>query len=241
VQFDPRTVARDIPGVLDEVLPQLTPAIVAHFNSSARVFPVAALSEELLAGSTMQRAMLFELGCVVGEWLLQRSDGIDWPGCFAEANRRQRLYFDSRVTGQLKEGDRVLAEVVGTNLANALKEMSADSGQSIAIRPQIAGLEWIASGHGDFALGSKLIEVKCTTRRFSSPDYRQVAIYWLLSYAASIEGRGKEWRDLVLFNPRSGETVSMDFDTFLSITSGGRTKVELLQLFKTLVGSRQVR
>lgn len=109
------------------------------------------------------------------------------------------------------------------------------------IRPHIAGLEWIASGYGDFALGAKLIEVKCTTKRFSSPDYRQVAIYWLLSYAASIEGRGNEWRDLVLFNPRSGETVSMEFDAFLSIISGGRTKVDLLQLFKTLVGSRQVR
>jgi hypothetical protein len=241
VQFDPRTVAREIPGVLDEVLPRLTPSIVAQFNSSACVLPVAALPEELLTESTMQRAMLFELGCVVGEWLLERSDDIDWPSCFAEANRRQRLYFDSKTTGQLNAGDRILAEVAGTNLANALKGMSAESGKSIKIRPQIAGLEWISSGYGDFALGTKLIEVKCTTRRFSSPDYRQVAIYWLLSYAASIEGRGEEWRDLVLFNPRSGETVSMAFDTFLSITSGGRTKVDLLQLFKTLVGSRQMR
>lgn len=35
MQIDPRTVAREIPGVLNEVFPQLTPGIVAHFNASA--------------------------------------------------------------------------------------------------------------------------------------------------------------------------------------------------------------
>lgn len=35
MQFDPRTVARDIPGVFDEVFPQLTPGVVAYLNKSA--------------------------------------------------------------------------------------------------------------------------------------------------------------------------------------------------------------
>lgn len=86
-----------------------------------------------------------------------------------------------------------------------------------------------------------LIEVKCTAKRFSSSDYRQVAIYWLLSYAAAIEGRGEEWRDFVLLNPRSGMKVSMRFDSFLSVISSGRTKVDILQLFQALVGSRLTR
>jgi hypothetical protein len=241
MQFDPRTVARDIPGVLDEVFPQLTPAVVARLNQSALILPVTPLRQDLLVQSTLQRAMLFELGCVVGERLLEGGVGIDWSICFAEAVRRQRLYFDAKLPSQLTPGDQVLAETVGTNLATALRRMSRESGHTISIRPQIPGLEWIASGYGDFALGSALIEVKCTSKRFSSADYRQVAIYWLLSYAASVEGRGDQWRDLVLFNPRSGEKVSMKFDTFLSITSGGQTMVDLLQLFKTLVGSRQAR
>ena len=92
-----------------------------------------------------------------------------------------------------------------------------------------------------FSLGRTLIEVKCTAKRFSSSDYRQVAIYWLLSFAAAVEGRGEEWQDFVLLNPRSGQTVSMRFDAFLAVISSGRTKVDILQLFQSLVGSRHTR
>ncbi|WP_199731440.1 hypothetical protein [Paraburkholderia sp. RAU2J] len=131
-----------------------------------------------------------------------------------------------------------MAETVGRNLANSMTEMSLVSGRAIVIRPRIPGLEWIANGYGDFALGGTLVEVKCSVKRFSSADYRQVAIYWLLSYAASIEGHEAEWEDFVLLNPRSGEKVSMKFNAFLSIISSGRTKLDILQLFQSLVGSR---
>jgi hypothetical protein len=134
-----------------------------------------------------------------------------------------------------------LAKIVGGNLSKVLKEMSVEANLPIVLRPPIPGLEWISSGYGDFSLGDTLIEVKCTSKRFSSSDYRQVAIYWLLSYAAEIEGRGKEWRNFSLVNPRRGERVSMRFDNFLSIISSGRAKVDILQLFQSLVGSRLTR
>lgn len=241
MQFDPRTVAREIPGVFDEAFPQLTPGIVAHLNNSAFSMPVQPLQEELLVRSTLQRAMLFELGYTVGERILEGDVSINWPLCFAETLKRQRSYFDAKLPDKLAEWDQCLAETVGRNLANAMTEMSRASGCSIVTRPRIPGLEWIGSGHGDFALGSTLVEVKCTARRFSSADYRQVAIYWLLSYAAFIEGCGAEWQDFVLLNPRSGEKVSMKFDAFLSIIGSGRTKVDILQLFLSLVGSRLTR
>lgn len=241
MQFDPRTVAREIPGVFDEVFPQLTPGIVAHFNNSALIVPVQPLPQDLLLQSRLQRAMLFELGCMVGERLLEGSDGIDWESCFAETIRRQRAYFDAKLPDQLYAGDQLLAEIVGRNLATAMTEMRCSIGRPIVIRPRIPGLEWIANGYGDFSLGGTLVEVKCTAKRFSSADYRQVAIYWLLSFAASIEGHGDEWQDFALFNPRSGAKVSMKFDGFLSIISSGRTKVEILQLFQALVGSRLTR
>ncbi|WP_256943450.1 hypothetical protein [Achromobacter xylosoxidans] len=185
--------------------------------------------------------MLFELGYTVGERLLEGKTGIDWPSCFAETLRRQRAYFDAKLPDQLTAWDQSLAETVGRNLASSMIDMSHASGHPIVIRPRIPGLEWIANGHGDFALGSTLIEVKCTAKRFSSADYRQVAIYWLLSYAASVEGRGAEWENFVLLNPRSGMKVSMKFDTFLSVISSGRTKVDILKLFQSLVGTRLTR
>lgn len=237
MQIDPRTVARDIPGILDEVFPQLTPGIVAHFNSCADEFQVQPLPPALLSQSTLQRAMLFELGYTVGERLLMGPE-IHWTECFEATLKRQRVYFDAKLPDRLDVGDQILAEIVGRNLSTELKEMSRNRGVPVVLRPPIPGLEWISSGYGDFAISRTLIEVKCTAKRFSSSDYRQVAIYWLLSFAASIENRGDEWQDFVLLNPRSGEKVSLRFDAFLSAISSGRTKVDILQLFQSLVGSR---
>lgn len=241
MQFDPRTIARNIPGVFDEVFPQLTPGVVAYFNKSELTVPIQSLRPDLLRNSTLQRAMLFELGYTVGEALLSGAVVIDWSSCFAETLRRQRVYFDAELPDQLTEGDKLLAETVGRNLANTMTEMSRTSGHPIVIRPQIPGLEWIANGRGDFSLGSTLVEVKCTAKRFSAADYRQIAIYWLLSFSASIEGHSEEWQNFVLLNPRNGVQVSMKFDSFLSIISSGRTKVEILQLFQSLIGSRLTR
>lgn len=241
MQFDPRSVARDIPGVLDELLPQLTPGIVAHFNSFSISFTIRPVLAELLLQSRLQRAMLFELGYTVGEQLILGHTSINWPACLSEAVRRQRVYFDASLPDALTVLDHFLAEAVGRNLSGAVNAVSQERGQPVVIRPRVPGLEWIGTGHGDFSVGGTLIEVKCTAKRFSSADYRQVAIYWLLSYAASIEGYGEEWEDFILLNPRSGEKVSMTFDSFLSIVGSGRTKVELLQLFLAMVGSRLTR
>lgn len=241
MRIDPRTVAREIPGVLDEVFPQLTPGIVAHFNASATGFHIRKIPPDLLAQSQLQRSMLFELGYTVGERLLKHASPIDWSDCFQEALRRQRVYFDARLPENLEPQDQTVAEIVGSNLAQVLTDMSNDRSQKIVIGPPIPGLEWIASGCGDFSLGLSLVEVKCTAKRFSAADYRQVAIYWMLSYAAAIENRGEEWQDFVLLNPRSGQMVRMKFDAFLSVISSGRTKVDILQLFLSLVGSRLTR
>jgi hypothetical protein len=240
VQIDPRTVARDIPGIFDEIFPQLTPGIVAHFNSSAAQFEIQPLPSALLSQSKLQKAMLFELGYAVGERLLTGA-AIDWPECIAMALRRQRVYFDAKPPAQFDAADQELAEIVGRNLSTALQAMSVGANLPVVLRPSIPGLEWISNGHGDFAFGHTLIEVKCTAKRFSASDYRQVAIYWLLSYAADIEGRGEQWCEFVLINPRRGEKVSMRFDDFLSAISSGRTKVDILQLFQSLVGSRLTR
>lgn len=241
MQFDPRTVAREIPGIFDEVFPQLTPGIVAHFNATSETIQVEPISQDLLRQSALQRAMLFELGYTVGERLLHDSTNVDWPACFAETVRRQRAYFDAKLPEKLESVDQILAEKVGRNLAAVMTSLSASTGHPIVFRPRIPGLEWISSGYGDFALGKTLIEVKCSAKRFSSADYRQVAIYWLLSFAAAVEGRGEEWQNFTLLNPRSGGAVTMMFDTFLSIISSGRTKVDILQLFLSLVGSRLTR
>ncbi|MCB8748729.1 hypothetical protein LHU53_17685 [Rhodoferax sp. U2-2l] len=238
MQPDPRTVARDIPGMLDEVFPQLTTGTVAHINTQIAPVPIKRIPPWLLQSSKLQKAMLFELAYTVGEQLLQGATSIDWEYCFTETLNRQRAYFDAKLPKNLELHDKTIAETVGKNLSDTLFAMSKAQGDPIVVRPSIPGLEWVSSGHGDFALGDTLIEVKCTAKRFSSADYRQVAMYWLLSYSASVEGRGDEWRRFVLLNPRNGEKLTMRFDTLLSMIGGSRTKVEILLLFQSLIGSR---
>jgi hypothetical protein len=240
MQIDPRSVAREIPGILDEVFPQLTPGIVAHFNSRASKFEVQELPLTLLSQSKLQRAMLFELGYTVAERLMLNI-AYDWAECIEATVLRQRAFYDAMLPDKIEQADKTLAEIVAHNLTIRLRTMSHQQRLPVVLSPVIPGLEWIASAQGDFAIGRSLIEVKCTAKRFSASDYRQVAIYWLLSFAAAVEGKGHEWRDFVLLNPRSGEQVSMRFDSFLSTISSGRTKVDILQVFQTLVGSRLTR
>lgn len=241
MQHDPRTVARDIPGIVDELFPQLTPGTISHINSKIESFPITRVSDSLLARSKTQRAMLFELAYAVAEVLLSGTTEIDWDECFSRALQRQRNFFDAKLPEHLEAVDKEIAHIVGKNLSSILRKLTLEQRASLTARPSIPGMEWISNGIGDFSIDSCLIEVKCTANRFSSADYRQVAIYWLLSYVASIEGRGEEWKSFILLNPRRGELTRMRFDTLIGITSGYRTKVEILQSFQSLIGSRNMK
>jgi len=240
MQIDPRTVARDIPGVFDEVFPQLTPGVVLHFNLHATKTPIQDLPKELLEASLLQRAMLFELAYSVADNLLAGTP-INWSECSKATLERQRVYFDARLPEDFDTADMEIAELVGRNLAETLRSMSDYRGQPLVKGPHIPGYEWIGSGKGDFAIGDSLIEVKCSGKRFSSSDYRQVAMYWLLSYTQAIEGNDTEWNDFTLLNPRTGIMVQISFERLISVISSGRTKIETLQLFQSLVGSRLTR
>ena len=58
---DPRTVARDIPGVLDVLFPRLTGGLVASLNRRMFSFSgIAPVADELIERSHLQKAMLFD-------------------------------------------------------------------------------------------------------------------------------------------------------------------------------------
>lgn len=63
-------------------------------------------------------------------------------------------------------------------------------------------------------------------------------MYWLLSYAASVEGKAEEWKSGVLLNPRLNSYVDIDFQELVNLTSGGRSKVELLELFSSVISEK---
>jgi len=237
---DPRTVARDIPSIIDAIFPQLASGVVMHLNNSSRsVLLCDPVSEELIKASKLQHAMLFELAFAAGEQTLAGEDEIDWDVALSSAIRRQRRHFDAKLPDALTKADKAVASHVGENLAWMLEDVAGS--MSVNSAPQIPGFQWIASGVGDFSCGTMLIEVKCGGKRFGSSDYRQILMYWLLSFAASIERRGNEWEVGVLLNPRRNEIVEVRFDELIAAVGAGRSKVEVLELFAWLVGDYAAR
>ena len=234
---DPRTVARDIPGIFDVLFPQLIPGVVAHFNRRSRTISgCKPVPEELVTASTLNRAMLFEVAVAAGEQFLFGRNTVDWTEALRVAGTRQKRHFDANVPASLSSNDIVVAERVARNLTVALHQFQAESGQDLVLSPAIPGFEWIASGVGDFAVGAKLIEVKCTNKHFSASDYRQIVMYWLLGYAASVESDTPQWLEGILINPRLNRFVQLPFNEIIDVIGAGRSKVDLLQLFSSIVG-----
>lgn len=234
---DPRTVARDMPGILDTLFPQLAPGIVACFNRRAyAVVDCNALSADLIAESTLQHAMLFEIAVAAGQQLVEGGEFVDLDRALKVAIDRQQRHFDAKIPERLTLTDRTIATRVAENLATMLQKLRAIAGKAALVcSPHIPGYQWLASGVGDFAIGSRLVEIKCTGKSFSSSDYRQVMMYWLLSYASSVEGRGTEWSNAVLMNPRLNKVVEVSFDEMIKVTGAGRSKVDVLELFSSMV------
>lgn len=235
---DPRTVARDIPGVLDILFPRLTGGLVAALNRTMFSFEgVEPLLDEDVDESQLHKAMLFELSTVRAERLLKGDDELSWDEILLVAVERQRQHFDAKIPKQLEQHDKELAAHAANNLVfmlQSLQEQNPDS--ELVLAPSIPGLGWISSGFGDFSLGKMLIEVKHTDRNFMSRDFRQVLMYWLLKYSASIEYGDEVWTDCLMLNPRRNSGLLFNFDNILHSASASSNRVELLELLRSIVG-----
>lgn len=235
---DPRTVAREIPSIFNAIFPQLTPGIIAYFNKSAVVCPnLDPLPDELIQSSCLQQSMLFEVSYARSEQILKGVDVADWDECLDIATVRQKKYFDAQLPKALSQLEIEISEWVAINLSTALKQIAGKLPENIIVHsPSIPGYQWIGSGQGDFSIGQSLIEVKCTSRYFGAADYRQILMYWLLSYAASLENKTFEWNEIFLLNPRKNYMVEITFNEIIELTAGGKSKIEIVELFASMVG-----
>ena len=240
---DPRTVARDISGIFDSIFPQLTSGVVGHLNRKAiQLSNCEVVSEELVLASNLGKAMLFEVAFARGEQLISGITTADWDACLTTAIERQRRYFDAQLPEKLLDVDKEIADLVASNLVKMLEKIKSSSGNNELIRsPKIPGYQWVASGVGDFSVGTKLIEVKCTNKRFSASDYRQIVMYWLLSYLSAIEKGTPEWTTGILINPRLNYLLEVPFNVIIAVAGAGRSKIEILEIFSSMVGEDTLR
>ena len=235
VQKDPRTLAREISGIFNILFPQLTTGFVAHLNrQNLPLLAGTAIDKKLLSQSSINRAMLFEIAVARAELKITNPTS-SWEECLQIAIDRQRRYYDAQLISSLTNHDQTIADIVSDNLVSVLSHISQKEGKEINISPSIPGFLWISNSKGDFAIGESLIEVKCSNKNFSSADYRQIILYWLLSYIGSIEKNNSEWKKCFLINPRLNTAVELNFDHLISFVSAGLPKTEIFSLFDTLV------
>lgn len=235
---DPRTVARDIPGVLDVLFPRLTGGLVNALNANMFSFPgISPIPNMIIEKSRLQKAMIFELSMARAENQLRGGDVASWDTCLAIASKRQQRHFDARIPERLEPGDILVADHAAQNLVAMLNSVQAQRSSAVLeLAPLIPGLGWIASGNGDFAIGSTLIEVKHTDHNFGAGDFRQVLMYWLLRYARTVESDGDMWSDILLLNPRRNAALLVNYDYLLRSASASSNRVELLELLRSAVG-----
>lgn len=235
---DPRTVARDIPGVLDVLFPRLSGGLVAALNRSAFTFDgITPVPDELVDQSQLQKAMLFELAIARAERLLAGCLEPDWDDCLQIAAMRQSRHYDAKIPLAIAECDRQVADHAAQNLVEMLRCVREQHPKAeLVASPAIPGLGWIASGTADFSLGSILIEVKHTDRNFVSGDFRQVLMYWMLKYTSSIERYVEVWSDCLLLNPRRNSALLVNFNKLLHSASASSNRVELYELLRSIVG-----
>ena len=235
---DPRTVARDIPGVLDILFPRLTGGLVNALNATMfSISGISPLPSELIDKSRLQKAMIFELSMARAESELRGGTVASWDECLAVASTRQRRHFDARIPEKLEPSDILVADYAACNLVAMLNSVQAQRPCAILEHaPLIPGLGWVASGNGDFAIGSTLIEVKHSERNFGAGDFRQVLMYWLLRYARTVENDSQIWSDVLLLNPRRNAALLVSYDYLLRSASAFSNRVELVELLRSAVG-----
>lgn len=233
---DPRTVARDIPGICDLLFPQLLPSIITYLNRQAEDIPQCEqVSYSLINKTSTNAAMLFEVSYARAEQIIEGKADENWGLYLDIALKRQSKYFDAELPETLSEIDLKVARQTSQNLVTSLRKFELDAGTSVKASPEIPGFQWISRGNGDFSIENILIEVKCTSKNFGSADYRQLLIYWLLSFAGSLEGKATEWETGILLNPRLNKYIEIDFNELISFSAAGRSKLEILELFESIV------
>lgn len=233
---DPRTVARDIPGILDVLFPRLTSLINSLNKDTQSFLNISPIPNIMIDNSQLQKAMMFELSMARVESKLNSGTFASWEECLEIASKRQCHHFDARIPTKLEHSDILVANLAASNLMTMLGSIQAQRPSDILeCAPPIPGLGWIASGNGDFAIGSTLIEVKHIDRSFGAADFRQVLIYWLLRYAQTIENDTVIWSDVLFLNPRLNKALWINYDDLLRQASGSMSRIELVELLRSMV------
>lgn len=241
---DPRTIAREISGVFDSIFPYLIPGIVANINRLSEPLPgLRLIPPNYWKASRLQKAMLFEIAFSYAESKLQDYSFPGWGELLTRATQKQKFYYDAQIPQSIEEVDKSIIEIVSDNLIKALLHYAHKNNANIGdivINPKIPGFNWIASGAGDFSLGTSLIEIKCSGKNFSSADYRQVLMYWILSYLNSVDRDGEEWKVCVMINPRLNKFLDITFNELIELTSPLGSKVELIESFRAAIDSETI-
>jgi hypothetical protein len=224
---------------MDSVFPRLSGAMVGALNRKTFRFNcVQSVDEGLIQKSSLHNSILFEASSILVEGKVEGGEWGESATAIIAAADRLSAYFNAKPVPPFEDHDIQIVNTVAENLFGMLGNYAAQMGVNVInSRPRFRGFGWIASGVGDFAVGRTVIEVKNTAKPFSADDYRQLLVYWLLDYAASIEKGGPNYETYLLVNPRRNIAVQGSFSSLLDQAAGEKGKLEVYETFRARFAS----
>jgi len=105
---------------------------------------------------------------------------------------------------------------------------SRQSEEAIMFVPYFKGAGILGPCNGDCQYGNTLVEVKAGERDLRSIDFRQVLIYYVISYLENFTPRIE---NVLILNPRQGYRVGLSFADLMSAISG-LSAVEFTAIFR---------
>lgn len=237
---DPRTIARDIPIIFNILFPRLTSGVVTQYNQLPEsLSSISSLNSEMTKSSYRSAAFIYEMGYAKANQIIS-GEPENWQVCHQKAYEKQSRFYDFNSPHHPTEEDKKIIEKLARNLVQILISLKQTPNENIILNPEIAGFSWIANSRGDYAISSSLIEAKCSKSDFSMADFRQVLIYWLLSYLDSLKSQNNnEWENLILVNPRLNKILKINVETILPVISDDKSKPEIVHKFRELINLKK--
>jgi hypothetical protein len=81
------------------------------------------------------------------------------------------------------------------------------------------------------ATARSTVEVKCSSKRISTADCRQIAIHWLLKYVESLQYERESWKNGLLINPRLNLLVEFSFQDLIELIALEKSYSSIIDTF----------
>ncbi len=252
--MDLREFSRNFGGLLNEIFPLMNSGFINGFNEKYEIGLnfLDDISVSLMQETNIMEAFLFEFCLVFCEARIS-DNTLDlrrkFSSLWAQTILKQKKYYDCHIKKSSALSSSELDAIVNVAhkilnnfliMKEKLTRLQTENNLDIVISPVIPGFGTLDPSYADYSIGETLIEVKCTKSKFSTADYNQVFIYWLLStmWNVLVDNKALLYKNFSLVNLRRGELIYINGFDFAYIVSGGKNFQSIIQMFSNILNRK---